>query len=475
MQPRNTGREILGGVQGRGRGVRRRARPAGLPRRAARHQRLRPRPGGARHASTSSSSAACCCTCATRSPRWPRCATVCGGEAVIAETVDLWPSLTRPRTPTARLEGIERPWWWQPNRAALPSDGAVGRLRDPRGHAGLHPPARVSAHPAHAVAQAAGQAAVAPRVARRSIVSLRGIPHAAVRVRPLPSMTATQASDRAGAGDSGWYHALELPGVTTEGIFDMRQYVGEYGLPDSLAGKRVLEVGTWDGFWAFEFERRGAEVVAHRPRRRGRPRLAAAPARPRTPSSSAAPASASPRSCSARRSSASCKSVYHATPEELGTFDLVFCGSVLLHLRDQLLALERIADLVKPGGMFITAEEYEPVTDLIPFPVARFRGNRDAAVVFWVPSREAWREMLWHAGFDRVEEVNALHDAREPGLEDPPRRASRSPLVAAGTVRSTSRRTPYRSSPEDAVPPGSGSARRVAVAPPSSAAPGSRS
>ena len=25
---------------------------------------------------------------------------------------------------------------------------------------------------------------------------------------------------------------------------------------------RALEVGTWDGFWAFEMERRGAEVVA---------------------------------------------------------------------------------------------------------------------------------------------------------------------------------------------------------------------
>jgi SAM-dependent methyltransferase len=99
------------------------------------------------------------------------------------------------------------------------------------------------------------------------------------------------------------------------------------------------------------------------------------------------------------------RSIYDATPEDLGTFDVVFCGSVLLHLRDQLLALERIANLVKPGGIFISAEEYEPVTDLIPFPVARFRGNRDAAVVFWVPSRKAWRDMLWHAGFDSVEEV----------------------------------------------------------------------
>ncbi len=56
------------------------------------------------------------------------------------------------------------------------------------------------------------------------------------------------------ARQQGWYHTLELPGLTTHGTFDMRQYVPRYGLPASLEGKRVLEVGTWDGFWAFEFE-----------------------------------------------------------------------------------------------------------------------------------------------------------------------------------------------------------------------------
>ena len=45
-------------------------------------------------------------------------------------------------------------------------------------------------------------------------------------------------------------------------MFDLRHQVGRYGLPDRLDGLRVLDVGTWDGFWAFEMERRGAEVVA---------------------------------------------------------------------------------------------------------------------------------------------------------------------------------------------------------------------
>ncbi len=60
-----------------------------------------------------------------------------------------------------------------------------------------------------------------------------------------------------------WYHTLELaPGITTPGFFDHRPMVDRYELPESLAGKRALDVGTFDGFWAFELERRGADVVA---------------------------------------------------------------------------------------------------------------------------------------------------------------------------------------------------------------------
>src|SRR5579884_3015291 len=65
------------------------------------------------------------------------------------------------------------------------------------------------------------------------------------------------------AGSRSWYHTLELaPGVLTEGWFDLRPFVSRYGLPEDMKGLRALDVGTWDGFWAFEMERRGAQVVA---------------------------------------------------------------------------------------------------------------------------------------------------------------------------------------------------------------------
>src|SRR3954451_13711235 len=74
----------------------------------------------------------------------------------------------------------------------------------------------------------------------------------------------TQVPGLESALDREWYHTLELaPGVVTPGWFDTRKVVSQIPFPASLEGKRCLDVGSFDGFWAFEMESRGAaEVVA---------------------------------------------------------------------------------------------------------------------------------------------------------------------------------------------------------------------
>src|SRR6201995_5259916 len=61
-----------------------------------------------------------------------------------------------------------------------------------------------------------------------------------------------------------WYHTMRLPqGIVTPGNFNTLEELERVPLPSSLDGRRCLDVGTADGFWAFEMERRGAaEVVA---------------------------------------------------------------------------------------------------------------------------------------------------------------------------------------------------------------------
>jgi SAM-dependent methyltransferase len=201
----------------------------------------------------------------------------------------------------------------------------------------------------------------------------------------------------------GWYHAIELaPGRVTKGFFDLRPYVQRYGLPERMDGLRALDIGTWDGFWAFEMERRGADVVAID---LGWDRDLDWPPRRRPETFPEEPRGAGFRIAKEILDSRVERveiSVYDATPEELGSFDLVFCGSVLMHLRDQLLALERIASLCT--GTFISAEGYSRAANLVPFPVARYRADRKLSVTFWQPSVRTWKRMMWTAGFDRISE-----------------------------------------------------------------------
>jgi tRNA (mo5U34)-methyltransferase len=199
-----------------------------------------------------------------------------------------------------------------------------------------------------------------------------------------------------------WYHTLELaPGVVTDGVFDLRPWVGRYGLPERMDGMRVLDAGSFDGFWAFECERRGAaEVLALDLDRESEldwpPRR-----RPREEGGSLAGRGfALAREVLGSSVQRVTGNLYDLDPSTLGTFDLVICGVVLVHMRDQLLGLERLARVCR--GILITAEAYDPWMSLLPLPAARYLPDRDASVVFWLPGIGTWRRMLHTAGFDEV-------------------------------------------------------------------------
>ena len=213
---------------------------------------------------------------------------------------------------------------------------------------------------------------------------------------------------RAAVEATSWYHTLELaPGLTTPGMFDHRPYVGRYGLPDDLTGRRALDVGTMDGFWAFELERRGARVTAldlDRPEALDwPPHLRAAGEARGAPGAVLAQETGFQVAHRALGSAVERRtlSVYDATPDALGgTFDLVFCGSVLIHLRDPMLALERLAALCR--DRLVLAEEYSRRLEWLPgLAAAEFRGE-SPWMTWWRPSSRAWLAMVRCAGFDDV-------------------------------------------------------------------------
>ena len=165
------------------------------------------------------------------------------------------------------------------------------------------------------------------------------------------------------AAQSFWYHTIELaPGVVTPGWFDTRSVVDRVGVPQSLEGKRCLDVGTFDGFWAFEMERRGAkEVVA----------LDAI-----DPSDWDWPAGSQPDTFEVlgdQKSGGSgyeiahealnskvervAATIYDLDPDRVGTFDFVYLGSILLHLRDPVGALMKVAAVCQ--GQLLSVDAYD--------------------------------------------------------------------------------------------------------------------
>jgi tRNA (mo5U34)-methyltransferase len=214
------------------------------------------------------------------------------------------------------------------------------------------------------------------------------------------------------AANHDWYHSIELaPGVVTPGRVDTRGVVGRVPLPSSLAGKRCLDVGTWDGFWAFELERRGAAEVhavdVPDPYRWDWP------ARARIRESydggkenleqikragNGFPIAREALGSSVERHELT---VYEISPDELGTFDFVFVGSLLLHLRDPVGALERIRTVASDQVVFNDC--IEPVlTKLLPrTPFARL--DAEDRVWWWQPNLAALHSMIEQAGFEILE------------------------------------------------------------------------
>jgi tRNA (mo5U34)-methyltransferase len=207
-----------------------------------------------------------------------------------------------------------------------------------------------------------------------------------------------------------WYHTIELPhGVASPGWFDLRPILDRMPWPD-VRGKRCLDVGTWDGHLAFEMERRGAsEVVAidipdHS--------MWDIPIRGRKAVSGTLDAMVGEKASgfqTAHRLLGSAVdrrtiSVYDLDPAELGTFDVVVCGSLLLHLRDPVRALEAIRSVT--AGVLLNTDLMRVGTTLLHprTPVTRLDGDPNL-VQWWHSNAAAHRKMLETAGFDVVRSV----------------------------------------------------------------------
>lgn len=208
-----------------------------------------------------------------------------------------------------------------------------------------------------------------------------------------------------------WYHRIEIrPGIVTPGVTDCATTLRNLSPPADCRGLRVLDIGTRDGFFAFEFERRGAEVIAIDYVSKDYSGFGIA------------------ADLIGSHVTYVQENIYHVSPERYGTFDIVLCLGLLYHLRDPLLALDIIRRvctkrlyletqaidnaLLLPDGSFEPLNRVAPRLSTVPimqfYPRASL--NNDPTN-YWAPNLACLVAMLEESMFTVERSVLLGHRA----------------------------------------------------------------
>ncbi len=197
-----------------------------------------------------------------------------------------------------------------------------------------------------------------------------------------------------------WYHTIELrAGVVTPGRFDLRPVAARLPWPE-LTGLRCLDVGTFDGFWAFEMESRGAaEVVAIDELDVERWDWPASSSGPKAGQYDGGPGfEIAKEELGSAVTRVHCNA-YEVDRERLGTFDVVFVGSLLVHFRDPIGGLAALRRVCNPGGVLLVVDRIDLALSIASprGPLARLDGR--GRPWWWRPNLAALQRMVESAGF----------------------------------------------------------------------------
>ena len=186
----------------------------------------------------------------------------------------------------------------------------------------------------------------------------------------------------------GWYHSIQLPdGQVIKGfqsLENLRFRLAQFPVPEDLTGKRVLDIGAWDGWFSFEMERRGAEVVAVDSSRQERFFVA--------------------RDLLGSRVEHRVADICRLSPKDIGYFDIVLFFGVLYHVKHPLLALENVCSL-STSLAFVESYVTDNGDDLTCPPVMEFYETTELRGQFdnWVgPNTSCLVAFCRTAGFART-------------------------------------------------------------------------
>jgi len=188
-----------------------------------------------------------------------------------------------------------------------------------------------------------------------------------------------------------WWHKIDLGnGIITPGKVETFQKLKRIGMPENLKGKTVLDVGTFNGFYSFEAEKRGAKRV-----------LATDSFMWQKEETGARKGFNFAKKVLNSQIEEKEIDILDISPEKIGTFDLVLFLGVLYHMRHPLLALEKVASVTNEMAII------ETETDMVEFdrPAIAFYPDKEFedGPSTWVgPNIQAIEAMLKVAGFKKT-------------------------------------------------------------------------
>lgn len=239
-----------------------------------------------------------------------------------------------------------------------------------------------------------------------------------LRLRFTGSCSA-QEFERRCAEQDHWYHSYYFAnGFERRGEYDLGRDVADYGFPEKMAGLSVLDIGTGSGWFATYFEQQGADVTTIDSRRyldfdvRGRYEPAPLPEGlgPDRLDADGRPVWHSPVSAGfwimkdllGLRARFLNARVYDVSPRLFGgrRFDLVFMGSLLMHVRDPIGALMAARSVC--DGLLVTNASMTSGDEAAP-PNMEFINSEQDKANWWRPNRACLSEMVRAAGFRDVD------------------------------------------------------------------------
>ena len=202
-------------------------------------------------------------------------------------------------------------------------------------------------------------------------------------VRYRTAMTDAEVRERI-ATVPHWYHPIEVrPGIITPGSNEATTVLWTLDLPADCRGMRALDLGTRDGYFAFELERRGAEVVAvdYLPMNESGFGVAA--------------------ELLGSRVKYLQRNLYELSADDLGTFDIVLFLGLLYHLPDPLGALRIVRNLTRKR-MYLETLVLDFGAAMDELPLMRFFAGSSWAgdpTNYWGPNVRCIEEMLGETEF----------------------------------------------------------------------------